>query len=53
MDSPKEGQKTETFVPEFQKLKLRPVPKVKRRAPQPPTTLPLRNVKIFPKIYYY
>lgn len=32
-------------VAEFQKIKLRPVPKIKRRAPQPPATLKLlKNV---------
>ncbi|KAL7730432.1 hypothetical protein ACLKA6_016660 [Drosophila palustris] len=35
----------ESIVPvaEFQKIKLRPVPKVKRRAPQPPLSLKLLN----------
>lgn len=31
-------------LPEFQKIKLKHVPKVKRRAPQPPHTLPIRKV---------
>lgn len=33
-------------VAEFQKIKLRPIPKVKRRAPQPPVSLRLpKNVR--------
>lgn len=31
-------------VPEFQRIKLRHVPKVKKRAPQPPQTLLIRKV---------
>lgn len=31
-------------LPEFQRIKLRPVPQVKRRAPQPPTNLAIRKV---------
>ncbi|KAI8119470.1 Tropomodulin [Lucilia cuprina] len=30
-------------IPEFQRIKLRPVPQVKRKAPQPPTNLALRK----------
>ncbi|XP_049317678.1 tropomodulin isoform X3 [Bactrocera dorsalis] len=40
MESPEERQEPEA---EFQRVKLRPVPKVKRRAPQPPTTLALKK----------
>lgn len=36
----------ESAVAEFQKIKLRPIPKVKRRAPQPPVSLRLaKNVR--------
>lgn len=36
----------ESAIAEFQKIKLRPIPKVKRRAPQPPVSLRLpKNVR--------
>lgn len=34
-------------TPEFQRIKLRPVPQVKRRAPQPSINLALRKVLTF------
>jgi len=33
-------------VAEFQQIKLRPVPKVKRRAPQPPVSLRLKHKNV-------
>ncbi|XP_028901772.1 tropomodulin isoform X11 [Zeugodacus cucurbitae] len=43
MDSPKKPHEPASALAEFQQVKLRPVPKVKRRAPQPPTTLALKK----------
>ncbi|XP_037812301.1 tropomodulin isoform X2 [Lucilia sericata] len=34
---------TSSDIPEFQRIKLRPVPQVKRKAPQPPNNLALRK----------